>query len=127
MNNAFANKFVSSGLNITTMANNDAGIPPYQLGCGNEAPNPFKSGVDIINEKQIPRQVHTKRHKVAIKAEKHVKPTAINKNYIHPKSIKTTAHPVVKKIKPVTNAKVSKITNKGMANPHSNKPHFHHS
>ncbi len=129
MNNAFANKYVSSGLNINTMSNNDAGIPPYQLGCGNVAPNPFKTGVDTINERPvyIPRQAHAKRHKVAIKAEKHDNPAAINKNYIHPKSIKTPVHPVVKKIKPVTNAKVSKIPSKGVAKPHSTKPHFHQS
>ncbi len=128
MNNAFANKFVSTGINVTSMATNNAGTPPYQLGCGNIAPTTVKSDENSEVPIVIPRQVHiTKRHQVIIHNQKHIKHTNIKKNYIHPKLIKTPATAPVKKIKPVTNAKVSKIPSKNVAKPHLNKTNYHHS
>ena len=129
MNNAFSNKYFSPNLNITTMSNNDAGTPPYQLGCGNVSPNPFKSGVETITEtpQYIHRHIYAKKHKVTIKTDKHVAHPVINKKPIYLKGIKTTAHAPEKKIKPLNNAKVSKIPHKDLAKPHYNKPNYHQS
>ena len=125
MNNAFANKFINTDLNITTMPNNDVGTPPYQLGCGNLAPTTFKSYEN--NEAQIvaPKHMHIKSHKIVIPSAKHINPVAFKNNYIHSKALKIQTHTPIKKIKPVTNTKVSKISNKGVDKNHYNKPHNH--
>ena len=125
MNSAFANKFINTGLNITIMPNSNPGSPPYQLGCGNLAPTTFKSYENSESQIVKPRHVHIKSHKIVTLSAKHINSTVANKNYIHSKVIKTQTPTPLKKIKPVINAKVSKISNKGVAKNHYNKTYNH--
>ena len=134
MNNAFGNNFISSGLNITAMPNNDAGTPPYQLGCGHFA----SSNSSAVTPVFIPRRIHKHKHPanpIIHNVHHSAKSVASNKHIIHAKSIKTPAskavksahHDAVQKIKPAIKAKVSKINNKAVAKPLTNKKAYHHS
>ncbi|MCX7085299.1 MAG: D-alanyl-D-alanine carboxypeptidase [Methylococcales bacterium] len=148
MNNAFANKFVSAGLNLTSMPTNNPGIPPYQLGCGNMAQSTFKSTeVDetpvVFTPSASPKHVNVSKHRAAIKPAKIVHKTKPVKAPIvvknnHPtktlkpvKAVKVVKavpqHAPAKKINTVTPSKIGKITNKGVVKPHTNNNHYHHS
>ena len=134
MNHAFANNFISSGLHITAMPNNDAGIPPYQLGCGHFGSNSPSAVTPVI----IPRHIHKHKHPahpVLHNVRHSAKSVANNKHLIHAKSVKTStikavkpaSHSTVQKIKPAIKAKVSKIHNKAVVKPLTNKKVHHHS
>ena len=133
MNNAFANSFISSGFNITTIPNNDAGTPPYQLGCGHFA----SSNPNVVTPVFIPRYIHKHKHPatpVLHNVHHSAKSVAISKHIIHAKSVKAPAskavkpapHSAAQKIKPALKAKVSKIHNKAVAKPLTNKKAYHH-
>ncbi len=123
MNNAFANKFISAGLNVTTMPSTEVGTPPFQLGCGSFTPSTYASNESAMAPVFIPRHIHKHQHKHIARPVTHItKATKTAKiTSRHPKVVKT----VEKKIKPAVKSKVSKI-NKAVAKPKATKK-LHHS
>jgi D-alanyl-D-alanine carboxypeptidase len=114
MNNGFANKFNPyPAKNINTMTTNSAGIPPYQLGCGNMAPTAIGSNDNSTIAVPHHRTANKYQHS---KNTKHLKPTkhiTKSKTYSHLKTVNSKAkHVKTKK----TN---SKKTN-------TNKKNYHH-
>ena len=135
MNNTFANNFISTGLNITAMTNNEAGTPPYQLGCGHFASSTPSTIPPVFIPRHHPKHklkhtatpvLHSVHHNAKAANIKHVVHTKSVKAPVS-KSIKPAPHSAVQKIKPAIKAKVSKIHNKAVAKPLTNKKTHHHS
>jgi D-alanyl-D-alanine carboxypeptidase len=94
MNNGFANKFNPyPAKNISTMSTNSAGIPPYQLGCGNMAPTSLGSNDNRSNYKVHHRSVSKSTHSHSINHLKKNTHLAKHKKTTKSKPVKVTYKP----------------------------------
>ena len=105
MNNGFSNQSNAyPPKNISTMSTNAAGIPPYQLGCGNMAPTTIASNDNVNSLNTIHASTRSNRHTHSIKPNKKTK---YYKKTLSQGAIKTTAKPKTinpgKSSKPIKN------------------------
>lgn len=94
MNDGFANRFNPYPVkNISTMTTSSAGIPPYQLSCGNVAPTTIGS-----NDNDTPRivgnskHVSKSRHLNSNRPVKHIKQSGKSKSYAKSKPASKNKH-----------------------------------
>jgi hypothetical protein len=121
MNDGFANRFNPYPVkNISTMTTSSAGIPPYQLGCGNAAPTTIGS-----NDNDTPRivgnskHVSKSRHLNSNRPVKHIKQSGKSKSYAKSKPASKNKH-VIK------TSSVNK-NKKSVGKTKPRKTHYHHS
>jgi D-alanyl-D-alanine carboxypeptidase len=141
MDDGFANRFNRYPTrNINTMTTSSAGIPPYQLGCGNLAPTHM--GSDSYNDqpKLISKSNHVRKVVPHINSRKNVKqanhisknkasarkPKTVNKSKTVSKSRPVSKSKTVSKVKPASKSKaVSKTKPVSKAKP--SKTRYRHS
>ncbi len=123
MNNGFSNQSNTyPPKNISTMSPNAAGIPPYQLGCGNMAPTTIASNDNVNSLNTIHASTRSNRHTHSIKPNKKTKYV---KKTLSQGAIKTKAKPKIisasKSPKPIikiqSHNRATKLTKKNYHHP----------
>ncbi len=121
MNDGFANRFNPYPVkNISTMTTSSAGIPPYQLGCGNAAPTTIGSN-DNDPPRVVVKNMHARnsRYLNSSRPVKNIKHIGKSKSYAKSKPTNKNKHII--KTSSVTKSKKSA----GKTKP--GKTHYHHS
>ena len=121
MNDGFANRFNPYPVkNISTMTTSSAGIPPYQLGCGNAAPTTIGSN-DNDPPRVVVKNMHARnsRYLNSSRPVKNIKHIGKSKSYAKSKPTNKNKHLI--KTSSVTKSKKSA----GKTKP--GKTHYHHS
>ena len=122
MNNGFANKYPPTGLNITSMSNNGAGTPPYQLGCGNLAPTTLVSH-DNQNTHSYHHPIVTNHRALHHEFQSHQHASNLGQHKVQHKNITAAKTGLPHKSQPKSLVVTKKITNK----PNNSKTRYHHS